>query len=88
MDISKFRKMHSAALSPVELQAPRSCQSSCFNVLFPTAVVEYSIQTNQAELTALWLDGGSGSMWRIQWSRDTKIQISGLLFFETEIMVN
>lgn len=62
----------------LNLQAPCSCHSSCSDVLFPTAVVEYNIQTNQAELTTLWLGGGSGSGESILWNADTNFWVSGL----------
>lgn len=73
--LEKCTMSHWAQLN---LQAPCSCHSSCSDVLFPTAVVEYNIQTNQAELTTLWLGGGSGSGERILWNADTKIWVSGL----------
>ena len=75
-----FRKMHNVTLSPIKLPSPCSCHSSCSNVPFPTAVVEYSIQTNQAELTTLWLDEECGSVRRIPWHPDPKVWIMGLNF--------
>lgn len=76
--MSMFRKMHNVTLSPIKLPSPCSCHSSCSNVPFPTAVVEYSIQTNQAELTALWLGEECGSVRRILWHTDPKVWIMGL----------
>lgn len=72
--LEKHTMSHWAQLN---FQAPCSCHSSCSHVLFPTAVVECSIQTNQAELTNLWLDEACGSV-RSLLSRDTKVWIIGL----------
>lgn len=68
--LEKHTMSHWAQLN---FQTPCSCHSSCSNVLFPTAVVQYGIQTNQAELTTLWLDEGYGSVRRILWRTDTKV---------------
>jgi hypothetical protein len=73
--LEKCTMSHWAQLN---LQGPCSCHSSCSYVLFPTAVVECNIQTNQAELTTLWLGGGSGSGKRILCKADTKVAASGL----------
>lgn len=72
--LKKHTMSHWAQLN---FQASRSCHSSCSNVLFPTAVVEYNIQTNQAELTTLWLDEECGNVRRILGNTDTKVWIIG-----------
>lgn len=82
--LEKCTVSHRAQLN---FPTPCGCHSSCWNVPFPTAVTESSIQTNQAELTTSRLNGGSASARRVFVDIDTKVWILDSIC-ETAIVVH